>query len=255
MSNNDGDLFGGVDTSGLSHVAVQMKDVMFGINPKITDDDGNPVPGLVYTEVRDNGTSQEDQYLSIGGGYVIKEGGARVEHSNARYNGAGDKAGLSTNSKAQTIVDDLVNLDRASVVRHFETTGHGPRHSDFWEGLSFFKVLELVEFGKPDIDGKRKSFKQVRATEFYGWDGFPGQGEGNGANGSSGGGSTTAGNTGSASPLDISEEVVSLLTPLAKEHGSYTDFLDAAYQLDEIADEAVHGVVDDERVYNQLRKG
>lgn len=254
MSNEDQNMFGGVDTSGLSNVAVQMKDVQFGINPKITDDDGHPVPGLVYTEVRDNGTSQEDQYLSIGGGYVIKDGGARVEHSNSRYNSAGDKAGLSTNSKAQTIVDDLVSLDRPKVLGHFEATGHGPRHSDFWEGLSFFKVLELVEFGKPDIDGKRKSFKQVRATEFYGWDGFPGQGEVEGE--SAGGNSSAVASSGAASTtLDIPEEVATLLAPLAKEHASYTDFLGAAYQLDEIADEAVSGVVDDERAYNKLRKG
>ena len=246
------ELFPSVDTSGFSDIDVEYFNARFATTPKFNE---GKTPVLLVDQRDENGTVREDQILNIGfQGLKIVDGGARVEYENKKYNTG--VPGLPSNSDAANLVSTLVALDREAFVGKMES-GIGPCDARFWERLSFHLENEEVERGKKDPEtGERKKFRRPIATAFYGWNGIP---EGGGVVGQ--GDSTTPI---SNERKDLEEDrqdlstvdpaVIEKLTALAKEHGSFTDFVAAAYDLDEISDSAVQEIVDNEAAYKQLRK-
>lgn len=234
------------DTSEWSDVGVRMQNVKFSGHPSYRDNDGNMPVCLIFDMVNETGTLREDQILSIGPGYRAIDGGKAVEHERAKYN-KGEGLGFSKNSKGAEFLDSLVKVGRDELVERAAKTG-GPRNADFWEGMTYHLVEDTIEFGKPDEDGRRKSYRQPRATAFYGWDvGFPGDDDDD----DDGPTLPPAANKGSSNPataadFGLDEAAFDALVAAVRSSKSYEDFVAAAYDLDCIGHAAVQAAVDDD---------
>lgn len=245
------DLFPSVDTSGQSDIDVEWFNCRFGQDPKykVTDKDGKTYMPVVlrYDQRDENGVVREDQVLTIGNGFKVVDGGARVVAENERFN-TGPTAGLSRNSKASELLDTLVPLDVAAFTAKLEA-GSGPRDASFW-GIKFHLIWDERPFGKPDIEtGQRKTFQVPTASKFYGWV------DGDGGDGVAAG-SDAGDDAATTSTVDLSvltDDVKAKLVTIAKASSNFGDFISEAYKLDEIADEAVQGIVEDEAGFKALK--
>lgn len=243
-------MFLGVDTSGQTDIDVQLVNVRFGQDASYVDNDGNLPVVMLFDRKDENGNLKEDQLFSIGKGFKVVDGGEGIEHSVAKFNKS-DSAGFSTNSKGQTFLDSIAACEGGveKLTARFEELGVGPRNAAFWEGLSVHYVEEIISFGKPDADGKQKSFRQPIAEKLYGWDGFPVE-EDEVVEVKATKPKPTprkpAPKVEAVDTLGIDPQLYAELVDLAKASADFDTFIGAAYELDEIADETVQGVVDDE---------
>jgi hypothetical protein len=234
------ELFPSVDTSGQSDIDVKWSQARFGQNPQYKDGDGNMPVVLMVDQLDENGTLREDQVIPIGKGFKVVDNGTRVEHTNPKFNKPG--AGVGKGSKAAELLDSLVDID-IDAFRAKLDEGIGPRDAEFWN----------ITFGKPDPEtGKQRTYNVPTATAFYGWgadipdvDGGDVANEARDLNGA-------GGKTG-ATEVEVSDDIAAVLGDLAKEHADFGSFVEAAYQLDEIADAEVQAAVDNEAVYQALR--
>lgn len=244
------------DTSEWGDVDVRLKNVRFGVHQSYKDNDGNMPVCMIFDMVNDLGATRDDQLLSIGAGYKAVDGGKAVEHERAKYN-KGEGLGFSRNSKGATLLDSLVKVGRDELIERAAKTG-GPRNAPFWEGMCLHLVEEVVEWGKPDEDGKRKSFRQPVATALYGWDvEFPDDDDDDDgptlppaaqakAKGPGKGSGSGAAAPVTAADFGLDEAAFDQLVELVRSSKNYEDFMAAAYDLDCIGSAAVQAAVDDD---------
>jgi hypothetical protein len=232
------------DTNEWSDVDVRLLNVKFGVNQKYKDSNGDLVVCLIYDMENDEGGIRDDQVVSIGSGHKAVEGGQAVVHQKAKYNRADNGAtlGFSKGSKAAVLLDSLVACDVDACIERGAKTG-GPRTAEFWEGLTMHLVEEVVEWGKPDENGNKKTYRQPKATKLYGWGvDFPEDGE-EADTASAAAVSPPA----TAADFGLSDDLYGQLLTLAQGCTTYEDFIAAAYELPEIGDEAVQKAVDDDK--------
>lgn len=238
-----------VDTSEWSDVGVQLKNVRFGSHQSYKDNDGNMPVVMLADLVNDSGSTREDQVFSIGGGYKAIDGGTEITHTRAKYN-KGENLGFSRNSKGAVLLDSLAALDVDKLIERAAEVDGGPRTARFWEGITFHLVEEEIEFGKPDEDGKRRTYRQPKATALYGWNvDFPaedGEDEVAAVVNSHLPTKPATKAVKTAADFGLAEDTFETLATLARGAEDYETFVEAAYNLDIIAEEAVQVAVDDD---------
>lgn len=160
-------------TSGLfDDGEVTFTEARFIKDPSYVNSEGDLMPvfavDLVTDEpdVGENGVL-ENQFFSIGKGWEIEDGGAKV----VREDGKSGK-GFNKSTYLQAFLGAMLDLDGGmdAVRARYEDTGATPQEAAFWEGLRVHVEQHEYETGGwGNVEKKTRS--RLMPTEILGWDG------------------------------------------------------------------------------------
>lgn len=169
MSDDTFDPFKG--SSGLADdIDVTFTEVRFVRDPSYTDSDGEMMPVFAVDFVTDDpdvgeGGTIENQFLSIGKGWEIADGGAKVVRPE------GKKGGFNNSTYLQTVINTIMGLEGGEKLLRgrYEETGLTPQEAGFWEGLRCH--MEQTEYTVGGFGGQEAKVRtRLMPTEVYGWD-------------------------------------------------------------------------------------
>lgn len=154
-------------SSGLTNdVDVSFTSCRFIKDPGYVDtESGEMIPVFAVDFHTDSGEVIENQFFSIGKGWEITDGGAKV----VRVEGT---KGFNNSSYLQIFLGKLLELNEDAVRGRYEATGLAPQEAGYWEGLSVH--VEQTEY---QAGGFRKPKDQwimrtrLMPTAVHGWDG------------------------------------------------------------------------------------
>lgn len=169
-SNTDTDFDPFAGSSGLADdLEVTFTETRFMVDPQYSDSDtGELIPIFAADLVTDqsdvgNNGVLENQFFSIGKGWVIEDDGARVVRAE------GKKGGFNHSSYLQQIVARCLELDEKTMRDRYEDTGFSPQTAAFWEGFRCHMVQE--EYTTGGFKGVEKKVRShLMPDEVYGWD-------------------------------------------------------------------------------------
>lgn len=169
MSDDTFDPFKG--SSGLADdIDVTFTEVRFVRDPSYVDSDsGDMIPVFAVDfatddpDVGENGVI-ENQFLSIGKGWEIEDGGAKVVRPE------GKKGGFNNSTYLQSIINTMMDLENGEKLLRgrYEDTGLTPQEAGFWEGLRcHMEQTEYTVGGFGNVEKKTRT--RLMPTEVYGW--------------------------------------------------------------------------------------
>lgn len=170
MSDDTFDPFKG--SSGLADdIDVTFTEVRFVRDPSYVDSDsGDMIPVFAVDfatddpDVGENGVI-ENQFLSIGKGWEIEDGGAKVVRPE------GKKGGFNNSTYLQSVINKMMDLENGEKLLRgrYEDTGLTPQEAGFWEGLRcHMEQTEYTVGGFGNVEKKTRT--RLMPTEVYGWD-------------------------------------------------------------------------------------
>lgn len=170
MSDDTFDPFKG--SSGLADdIDVTFTEVRFVKDPSYVDSDsGDMIPVFAVDfatddpDVGENGVI-ENQFLSIGKGWEIEDGGAKVVRPE------GKKGGFNNSTYLQSIINTMMELENGEKLLRgrYEDTGLTPQEAGFWEGLRcHMEQTDYTVGGFGNVEKKTRT--RLMPTEVYGWD-------------------------------------------------------------------------------------
>jgi len=165
-------IFGG--SSGLfDDGEVTFTECRFIKDPGYTNQDGDLMPVFatdLVTDDPDVGESGtlENQFFSIGKGWEIEDGGAKVAHESGKEKGFNKQTYLQAFLIAMMETEDGKGADK--VRERYEATGLTPQTAGFWEGLRVHvEQQDYTTGGFKDVEKKTRG--RLMPIEVLGWDG------------------------------------------------------------------------------------